>query len=137
MLWVGDRRWPLSHWMSSDFTHDWAEPPWTQHVRGCHVSFENGWTASLLWGDGTYSDNKLWPFEGHEFVEEPHGVEVLIFSTIADMSDTPFHEPFSASPALVNCVLDVLAEAPSQNAVTTAERIAEAVVKLLAGLPET
>lgn len=134
-LWVGERRWPVSYVQCSDFVHDWSDPPWTQHIRGCHVTFENGWTASFIWGDGTYSDNHNGLFEKreHDFIEEPERIEVMIFSTVTP-TDAPFDEPFSASPMMVNRILDVLARSPSHDAHATADGIAFAVAQLLADL---
>lgn len=48
----------------------------SHHVRCCLVRFESGWSASIIWGSATYSDNHDAGFSGRPFVEEPSTVEV-------------------------------------------------------------
>lgn len=53
----------------------------THRDRRVMVRFESGWSASIIWGSGTYSSNHdAWDFEWEEhrvpFTEEPTTVEV-------------------------------------------------------------
>lgn len=55
-----------------------TEPACTDHIRRCRVRFESGWSASIIWGSGTYSANHdTYGFVGdHPMIEEPATVEV-------------------------------------------------------------
>lgn len=65
-----DDRWygQLSGWS--------GDPSYGQRTRRCIVRFESGWSASIVWGSGSYSTNHDAWHEGDPFTEEPTTVEV-------------------------------------------------------------
>jgi hypothetical protein len=93
---VGDRRWPLAHYHTNDFTGPGAElagavvPAHTFRIRRAVVAFENGWSLSIIWGTGTYSDNHdaWWMVAEDDFTETPERVETMVlFKDEAAMAD--------------------------------------------------
>ena len=53
--------------------------------RGCWVRFESGWTASIIWGAGTYSSNYDAWHDGDPFTEEPATVEVGVLDHTGEL----------------------------------------------------
>lgn len=70
--WIGDRQLPFAQVDVQD--HD-LQGEFQYRVRRMRVPAENGWTMSVIWGSGTYSDN-----HGH-----PHG-------SLGYRSDGEWHE---------------------------------------------
>ena len=69
-FYVGDHKYPVAHHWHSD------EDTIGMKLRGVHLSFENRWKLSIIWGSCTYSSNHGHPFDGEEFIEEPAVVEI-------------------------------------------------------------
>lgn len=76
VAWIDDRAYP---WASNVRCRDFEDI----HQRGFHLTFENGWLISILWGTGTYSDNhNFWQGEG--FREETGTAEIVVWQTLDD-----------------------------------------------------
>ena len=85
VLWAGERSYPARfhrHSMHDDIPDAsgflLAHPDYRMETRQCWVHFENQWTLSTIWGDATYSSNRI-DYSGLErqpFIEEPTLVEV-------------------------------------------------------------
>lgn len=77
---VGARTYPVKRWLS--------EEAFGFKTRQAVIEFENRWGLSIVWSSCTYGDNYhyMGPMPGHReeenqpFVEEPHQVEVGVFS---------------------------------------------------------
>lgn len=67
--WIGDRRFPFAQVDVRD--HDiYSDGTFPYRERRMRVPAENGWTMSIVWGSGTYSDNHGHP---HGFLGFPKG----------------------------------------------------------------
>jgi len=53
--------------------------------RRCLVRFESGWSASIIWGSGTYSSNHDSWHAGEPFTEEPTAVEVGVIDHTGEL----------------------------------------------------
>ncbi len=53
------------------------------HGQGFHISFDNGWTVSVQFGAGHYSDNYLADFNDRKFWESTTA-ETAAFPTVGD-----------------------------------------------------
>jgi hypothetical protein len=53
--------------------------------RGCLVRFETGWSASIIWGAGTYSSNHDAWHTWDPFTEEPTTVEVGVLDRTGEL----------------------------------------------------
>jgi hypothetical protein len=63
------------HWLADE--PRWTgDPDYGHRERRCRVRFESGWSASIIWGSGTYSSNHDAWRKGDPFAEEPSHVEV-------------------------------------------------------------
>ena len=51
--------------------------------------FETGWTCSVIWGDANYGDNYQVRWEGGEFRDEPHLVEVGLLHRSRELAGDP------------------------------------------------
>jgi hypothetical protein len=68
-------------WWGEFYASDYEDEQASIHTRQFVVRFESGWSASIIWGNATYSDNhdhSIIP-DGKEFVESPQTVELAIF----------------------------------------------------------
>lgn len=93
---------------------------YSHRTRRCIIRFETGWSASIIWGDYTYSSNyDAW--RGRPFTEEPDTVEVGVLDHTGElrqraMSDdgTDWHsvESYVDDDALA-ALLDRLATLPT------------------------
>lgn len=54
----------------------------TNSHHGFHIKFGNGWTASVQWGHGTYSDNHRRPWE--EGITDSSTAEVAAYNENGD-----------------------------------------------------
>lgn len=97
VLVVGDRTWIAQRglWTDYDMPHDgeWG----IIHERQVHVTFESGWSVSVIWGDLTYSSNHDARYghdwAGHEvppFTETPELVEVGLLRRGQGLVGDPF-----------------------------------------------
>ena len=87
-LWAGERTYPAKlyrHSMTDDIPPHaplWRKlPDYRMETRRALVCFENQWCLSTIWGDATYSSNRM----GLErplppFIEEPTAVEVGVLA---------------------------------------------------------
>src|SRR5262245_47167632 len=88
---VDGRRWPVA-----EVKHHDVEGPdgmsMLHRFRGAAIAFESGWTVSVLWGTGTYSDNHgIWPGRPEdEFTETPAAVEVGVIHIDGGLVADPF-----------------------------------------------
>jgi len=89
-LWAGERTYPARlyrHSFADDVPPDdpiWLRmPDYRMETRRATVCFENQWCLSTIWGDATYSSNRM----GLErpmppFIEEPRAVEVGVLAPV-------------------------------------------------------
>lgn len=84
-LWAGVRPFPVAAWRSENLPEDVPEmmgfasehPRFRQYTRQAIVPFENRWSLSTIWGDNTYSSNRMsLDATLPPFIEEPGAVEV-------------------------------------------------------------
>lgn len=84
VLWVGQRSYPATFRRGSmqdsipkeDSFHE-RFPNYRMETRAACVCFENQWQLSTIWGDATYSSNRMTiDSEKRPFIEEPTLVEV-------------------------------------------------------------
>ena len=67
----------------------------TNQNKGFHITFENGWTVSVQFGRGNYSDNYDWQGAGYEGPVEneqapkSRTAEVAIWPNGGEMSELP------------------------------------------------
>jgi hypothetical protein len=54
----------------------------TNSTHGFHIKFGNGWTVSVQWGHGTYSDNKLRPWE--QGIVDSSNAEIAAYNESGD-----------------------------------------------------
>ena len=93
MLVAGDRGYPASF-----YTHSYGDelkgagssafleshPSFRMETRRAIVWFENKWQLSTVWGDATYSSNRMGSLRDQvEFIEEPQCVEVGVLAPVA------------------------------------------------------
>jgi hypothetical protein len=80
VLWAGERSYPAHFHRSSATEHippDYVHPVARMEMRQALVWFENQWQLSTIWGDATYSSNRMaFLDEQPPFIEEPTTVEV-------------------------------------------------------------
>lgn len=89
--------------------------------RGCVVRFESGWSASIIWGAGTYSSNHDHWHDWDPFTEEPTTVEVGVHDHTGQMrmrhhvdGDFEWHEVESyLDDVALAALLDELASLPT------------------------
>lgn len=89
--------------------------------RGCLVRFESGWSASIIWGAGTYSSNHEAWHDGDPFTEEPTTVEVGVLDRTGELrmrrhadDGTEWHEVESYLDDIqLAALLDELAALPT------------------------
>jgi hypothetical protein len=81
LLWAGVRSYPGR--FHSESAHDYLpasfvaeHPDYRMETRQAWVHFENQWQLSTIWGDATYSSNRMDFLGKHPFIEEPTHVEV-------------------------------------------------------------
>jgi hypothetical protein len=82
VLWAGQRSYPATFRRGSARDHIPAGEPfldqfpdYRMETRAACVMFENQWNLSTIWGDATYSSNRM-TAEMRPFIEEPTHVEV-------------------------------------------------------------
>jgi hypothetical protein len=89
VLRVGERTFPVSSWTKHSMTDDIPDesnfmlmhPDYRMDTRQAIVPLENTWALSVIWGDATYSDNRMqFLSERPPFVEEPVSVEVGVLA---------------------------------------------------------
>lgn len=87
LLLAGARSIPAREVEVVDVDHeDFADFPHVFRIRRAVIAHENGWSLSVIWGSGTYSDNHdAWTADD-EFREEPDKVEVAVFPPEATAS---------------------------------------------------
>jgi hypothetical protein len=67
-------------WWGEFYASDYSDDTVAIHTRQFVVHFESGWSASIIWGNATYSDNHDCSIiREQEFVEQPRTVELAIF----------------------------------------------------------
>lgn len=83
LLWAGERSYPARLTRESATDYIPAEsgflerfPDYRMETRRATVCFENQWCLSTIWGDATYSSNRMDLGGHHPFIEEPQLVEV-------------------------------------------------------------
>jgi len=84
VLWVGQRSYPARfqrHSMHEELPDSsrflLEHPDYRMETRQCWVHLENQWQLSTIWGDATYSSNRMTLMaERAPFIEEPTHVEV-------------------------------------------------------------
>jgi hypothetical protein len=105
------------HWWCRYHSHDIVIPEVepTFRTRRVRIDFENGWSASIVYGDATYSSNRdRHPVDGtHRFSETPTTVEVMVIDH-EDRHANPDGEPFGwQTPREVIDMLDLVVKLPT------------------------
>lgn len=84
--WIGDRPLPFAEVDVEDHFY-LTDGDFKYRVRHMRVPAENGWTMSIMWGSGTFSDNHGHPYGGpfrravgESFQEESSTAEIRIWS---------------------------------------------------------
>ena len=62
-----------------------VRPTYVHHVRMALVRFESGWSASIIWGSGTYSTNHDAWHTTDPFTEQPNTVEVGVIDHTGEL----------------------------------------------------
>ena len=76
-------------WAAAVTVDDVDVEPHPFRIRRFVLTFENGWSVSVLYGDATYSSNyDAWFLDG-EFEEEPEHVEVAVLDPDGSMLADP------------------------------------------------
>jgi hypothetical protein len=115
------RRWPADPraTMHEDVEIPSATVPgttwWSRHRR-CVVRFESGWSASIVWGTGTYSSNHdtfgFMP-DAPPFTEEPTTVEVGVLDRDGELRQRDGEVEMYLDDDQLAALLDVLAKLPT------------------------
>lgn len=83
--WVGDRSFP---WASGVDNRDTEHRDYWFRERRFRLTFESGWTLSVVWGSGTYSTNRDLGYTGGsnpDFHEEADTVEIAAWLPEGEM----------------------------------------------------
>lgn len=120
----GGRRFPVRR---ADLTdHEIPGLDKTMHRRQVILTFENGVSMSILWGDLTYSDNHdCWIDPTLPFIEEPNTVEIGFFDPKGDFMHE-FGVIDYADDERALAAIDMVSALPSS---IRAERTAEEVLR--------
>lgn len=62
-----------------------GDPTYGHRTRRCRIRFETGWSASIMWGSGSYSTNHDAWHQHDPFTEQPTTVEVGVLDHTGEL----------------------------------------------------